>query len=970
MVNRNCKCLKVGLFNAGSLGTKHDELHMAIANNDPDVLAINETWLRVGEEGRAPTITGYRLRHLPRPPGPRVRGGGVGFYIKRGIHVRIKAHPPSPTNTEQMWLSMNVKSVRLLIGTAYRPPWFNVDEFFDALTDSIATFTNYDKIILLGDFNINWMDGGDSKTRRLRQFLECTSLTNCVTEPTHFTSDSSSLIDLVCTDALVQSVVVDYTPELGGHAMVLVELKLKRNKILPKKITYRPIKDIDMAVFNMELELIDWDQILLLDSVNDMVLMFNDFILQLFDRHAPIKCITVKEAQRPWFTENVRYLMRLRDQAHKEFHLSRKEEDRDKYKTLKHLANVSLFYEKKAFFNQKINCSLQNPKQLWKELTKSELSFKKNADLPDHLCDPDVINDHFLKVPGRNDANISVLTRFEFDRYCTDTFRLQTVHENEVAKHIFAIKSNAKGCDSIDMNMIVLTLPRTLNIITAIINRSILTSSFPSIWKCAVIRPIPKNNTPNDIKDLRPISLLPYLSKLLERVVYGQLQRYCERNNILPSLQSGFRKQRSTATALLDVVDNILSCQDEGRGTLLALLDFSRAFDSINVAVMLSKMLYYGFDHNTISWFNSYLVDRYQKVVIQKADGITIESDLKPVSRGVPQGSILGPLLFIMYSADIVKCIINCKYHLYADDLQVYISSRSEDLDVNVMRLNEDLNRVSDWCDQNCLFLNPAKSKFLIMGSRLQIRKLESGQPSVRINGIDIERVSNTRNLGLQMDDMLNFESHILGLVRTCFYRLKVLYNIRSYIDQELRLMLCETLILSKLSYCITVYGGCINRQSQRLIQRIQNSCARFCFFIPRRSHITPYLNKLSILKMESRQKLFLSCLLFDVIKYKQPDYLYNKLAWSKAVQLTKNRFCSNNIFCIPKHRTAAFRGGFKYRASKCWNDIPPPLRNIISKATFKRKLKQYLLSIQIEVAGNIHSSQSSPMRETPSGRN
>ena len=159
-------------------------------------------------------------------------------------------------------------------------------------------------------------------------------------------------------------------------------------------------------------------------------------------------------------------------------------------------------------------------------------------------------------------------------------------------------------------------------------------------------------------------------------------------------------------------------------------------------------------------------------------------------------------------------------------------------------------------------------------------------------------------------------------------------------------MLLCESLVLSKLNYCINVYSGCIKRSTQHLIQRVQNACARYCFNIPPRAHVTPYLNKFGVLKMEGRQKLFMASLLFDVVHFGVPTYLSEKLTWSRAVLLNKTR-ATSHVLSVPEHRTAAFRGSFRYRASKGWNDIPPPIREAIPKFKFKYKLKDFLISVQ-----------------------
>lgn len=445
------------------------------------------------------------------------------------------------------------------------------------------------------------------------------------------------------------------------------------------------------------------------------------------------------------------------------------------------------------------------------------------------------------------------------------------------------------------------------------------------------------------MKDLRPISILPCASKILEKAVCHQLTDFLETNEILPELQSGFRKGRSTATALLDVTDNILGAQDKGMVTLLVLLDFSRAFDSLNTALLLSKLSYYGFDVGAVKWFDSYLSGRRQHVKLTKNDGTSIFSEEIPVKRGVPQGSILGPTLFSIYSADIVTCIVNCKYHIYADDVQVYISFKPEDASFAIGKLNDDLARISSWSHVNSLLLNPLKTKFMVFGTKHKLDNLHL-PGDVTIMGEPIERVYEARNLGLILDVNLSFEKHIIATVRTCFYKLKVLYNIRQFISEELRIQLVESLVLSRLNYLDAVIGPRLLARTQRLIQRVQNACARFCFKIPPRSHVTPFLNQHSILRMKARRKLHLACLLFGILKHNTPKYLYERLTWISNTRTLRK--CSKQL-STQRHHSASFRGSFRYAAAKCWNNIPPPIRDLQSIHGFKRKLKVFLTNHQ-----------------------
>ncbi|CAG4970160.1 unnamed protein product [Colias eurytheme] len=213
-----------------------------------------------------------------------------------------------------------------------------------------------------------------------------------------------------------------------------------------------------------------------------------------------------------------------------------------------------------------------------------------------------------------------------------------------------------------------------------------------------------------------------------------------------------------------------------GSASLLALLDFSRAFDSINFELMISKLRFYGFDDGACKWFDSYLRDRVQRVILNNNDGSSNVSSELLLTRGVPQGSILGPLLFIIYSADITRCLINSNYHLYADDLQIYSRIKYDNVAATLSGFTADLSRIATWASNNSLLLNPVKSKYMIIGTKGQVHKAKNLNLSISIDGFPIQEVEEARNLGVIFDSNLKFESHILEIVKGCFYRLKVMY--------------------------------------------------------------------------------------------------------------------------------------------------------------------------------------------------
>lgn len=940
--------MKVGLFNAGSLNTGQDEFIVAVERLGPDILAINETWIGQGQDFKAPVLQGFRFVHKSRHISIKSgRGGGVGFYIRKGVNARLTPHPIM-LSVEQLWLKLSVMGKTVIIGTGYRPPWQDPSIFLDAIMDSITSFSKCDHLILAGDFNIDLHNLGNKKITLLRQFLHCLKLNQVITEPTHLNNHNEfTLIDIVCTDAKVRNVSMVHTPDLGRHAMLTVEFSIKKDRPLPHTVTYRPLKNIIPHIFENDLDSINWSSLPTSCGVNNLVSSFTSSVLNLFDRHAPIKTKTFKAPPHPWITDTVKTMISIRDNYHKTYKTYKTKNSKTSYKNMKHMVSAAIESEKRAFFTLNINNSVGNPKRLWGNLKYSILPSKaRSDDLPSQFNDPANINSHFLNVPGTDYVSISQLSYFEFNRYGPNTFSIQPVSETTVLKVIQTFKSNAKGIDGISLDMLLLTLPQSLSSITNIINKSITECVFPESWKVAVVKPIPKTNQPSTLNDIRPISLLPCLSKVLEKIVCMQMIKFLEDHQILPQHQSGFRRGHSTATALIDVVDNLLAAQDGGKCSILVLLDFSRAFDSINIPLLLSKLVFYGFDPRTVKWFSSYLGCRSQCVELQLPDGRSVRSSTRLVPRGVPQGSVLGPILFVLYSADIIKMVKFCQHHLYADDLQLYSSFLPSDCDGAVRKINTDLEQICQWSSSNSLILNPKKSKFMVFGTKKMLQKIS--HPNIIINGELVERVVEAKNLGLIMDCHLRFESHIAEAVRQSLYRLKLLYKIRPYLSEDVRVMLCESLVLSRLNYCDTVYGPCLLSRTINVIQRVQNACARYCFHVPPRTHITPFLNSSSLLKMKERRDLHLATLLFGIILHKNPPYLYSKLSWASECGRYPKRACSYLIFRTPSHKTVAFRGSFRFAASRCWNVLlPPPLRSLKTVGSFKAQLKKELLCRQ-----------------------
>lgn len=384
--------------------------------------------------------------------------------------------------------------------------------------------------------------------------------------------------------------------------------------------------------------------------------------------------------------------------------------------------------------------------------------------------------------------------------------------------------------------------------VTHIINSCILANTFPDSWKRALIIPIPKKNNIQDIKDLRPISILPTLSKILEKILDRQIRRFVADCELLPHVQSGFRAGYSCTTALLCVTDDILQASDQGLVTILVLLDFSRAFDTIDHATLLNILKAKGFGNDAVCLIASFLYGRSQSV---KLNGTT--SSPLPILRGVPQGSILSPILFSLYTSLILKELHYTKAHLYADDCQLYYSFKPSDYMDAVSKINADLANIYNFSNCYNLHINPSKSQILICGNNEICDSLRN-VIHIHINNSEIPIISSVTNLGLTMDNTFRFRDHIGKCIQSAYGTMKKLYPHRKSLNETLKKRLCQSCVLSRFTYCSEVYQPCLDVATVNRVQKVQNACLRYIHGIRKFDHISHKLKDNGWLNMKNRR--------------------------------------------------------------------------------------------------------------------
>ena len=475
--------------------------------------------------------------------------------------------------------------------------------------------------------------------------------------------------------------------------------------------------------------------------------------------------------------------------------------------------------------------------------------------------------------------------------------------------------------------------------IAEIINLSLSSGYVPRSLKVARVTPCLKKKSldKDTFANYRPISNLPYLSKILERVVALQFQDYLISNDLLSTMQSAYRPCYSTETALLRVQNDILLALDSGKEVLLVLLDFSAAFDTIDHSMLIWRLeKRFGVTGTALTWFKSYLDSRYQMVNISDA-----QSSPSLLSSGVPQGSVLGPLLFTLYISpieDIIKaCGINCVF--YADDSQLYITIESCTQLSSVKNLENCLSQIKQWTVENKLVLNDAKTEVIhfysnFLKDHLQVTDVIVDQTSIMPSEC-------ARNLGVLFDKHLNMKSHIRNICKKATFALYNISKIRKYLDTATTERLVHAFITSVLDSCNSLLYGLPSTELDKL-QHIQNSAARLVSRTKRHSHITPVLEKLHWLTIRKRIVFKMLLLMYKVNTNSAPSYLrelMNRHNPSRTLRSSKMM-----QYVVPSSRTVTFGDrAFAVAGPKLWNKLPMDIKSAPSTDCFKSKLKTYL---------------------------
>jgi len=513
------------------------------------------------------------------------------------------------------------------------------------------------------------------------------------------------------------------------------------------------------------------------------------------------------------------------------------------------------------------------------------------------------------------------------------------VTADEVANAVRKLPNKSSPLDLLPTSLLKLCIPEVMTIIANMANASFSSGRFPAKMKIGQITPLLKKPGLDeaDNKNFRPITNLSTVSKLLERLTMSRLQPHLLRSPNYCPLQSAYRPSHSTETAVVKVADDLYRAMDNGAFTALVSLDISAAFVTIDHEILRRRLKSdFHVDGNALAWIKSYVSDRYSFVQVGQS-----ASDRQHCSAGVPQGSVLGPLLFTAYTSPVGR-VINThgiQYHSYADDTQLYIRLADP---LSIRRLEGCTTDLQHWFARNKLMLNGDKSDVIIIGTAQ--RHARAPPPThLTVAGCDITAKEHLQLLGVTIDNRMSFNKHVTLIVRACNYHTWALRHIRPVLSYDVAQQIACSIVGSKLDYCNALLHGGTSGNIGKL-QRVQNNLARVVCRRDRSADAAQLLQQLHWLPVDRRVEFKVAKLCYQAINCKQPTYLADLLIpYSQTRTL---RSGSRDLLHVPPHNIDIAARRFSVAAPRLWNTLPLNIRTAPSVASFKRLLKTYLFAL------------------------
>lgn len=918
-----------------------------ITDHSLDILALTETWLSpntLPSTLNSLTPPSYSILHSPRLSG---KGGGLALIYRSHLKIQIVSIPQF-SSFESFCVRFSISSTSYTILTIYRPPLTSKSLFNSELSTLLEDLASHpSELIITGDFNIHIDDQNSSSTSSFLTLLDTFGLSQLVSFPTHISGHTLDLLITRTASNIVSE--IDFTlSSISDHSAILSVLSVPSHSRTPR-ITklIRNIKSINTVIFSNDI-LSSCLYSAPASTLHAYCQQFSATLSMLLDKHAPLKTISCRsQSCKPFITPEILKEKSKRSKLESIFRRNKTAANKARFKQQARLLDKLITASRRSYYRTLISNSSYQPKKLWSALD-ALLSRKSPPCFPTSIA-PDQLASSFLNFFGdkitklcstftqTSTSCVSALNKPPFTPPHLSSFAPATA--DEVRAAILSASNATCSLDSIPTRLLKSCLDSLIHPITTIINLSLSAGVFPDDLKTAIVTPLHKKHSlpHEELSSYRPISNLNFISKVLERIIHSRLTNHLESFPSMCPFQSAYRKFHSTESALLRIYNDLLLAINHQKVSALILLDLSAAFDTIDHQILLSRLATnFGLSGTAFSLLSSYLKDRSQCVSIG-----SINSPSSTLHTGIPQGSVLGPLLFCLYTSPLGHLLSDTpvSYHLYADDTQLYISFSSSDSIPNLNILSSALDSVYSWLYSNRLSVNPTKTEYLLIGTPQQRSKLVSS--SIVFRGNLLKPSENCRNLGVVFDSHLSFKKHFSDVCRSSFYHIRQLRQIRSSLDKNSATVLANALVSSKLDYCNSLFYG-LPASSLDRFQRVQNALARVVIpSVKRHHHISPTLQKLHWLPIPQRITFKIASLTFKTLHQKQPSYLAELLIPYNPSRILRSS--DKNLLVVPNIKSAQGRRSFSFAAPTIWNSLPPALRASPTFESFHRDLKTHL---------------------------